>query len=222
MEQGVWTTRRTGGVSAGIARVRCRALTGHAVLVLFVACTGRTQPDARDTKARLDALEGQVRQLETQVQAASAKAPAGAVGGGSGFEIVCPAPWQPLGAFGDASWTCRAPQALHSGWWANCNVTTGPAEPGLSAKDYFDASLAAVPQLRAARRISDAPGTLGAVPAHVAVYEHKLLPKPLRVLATVALHGDHAYAVSCSAPPDAFAANEATFKQITQSFRWKP
>lgn len=61
-----------------------------------------------------------------------------------------------------------------------------------------------------------------ATAAHVSIYEHDLLPTPLRVLATTALRDGRAYAVSCSAPPEAFAANEAVFRQITQSFRWKP
>ena len=106
--------------------------------------------------------------------------------------------------------------------WPNFNVTSGPADSATSSKAYFDASLAAVPQLREARRLSDKTGMLGATAAHVAIYEHDLLPKPLRVLATVAVRGDRAFAVSCSAPPDAFAANEAMFQRITLGFRWKP
>jgi hypothetical protein len=195
-----------------------RPLSGHAAWLYMLAAGCQPQPQDSETSARLATLETEVRQLEKQVRAANPNPPAGA----TGFDVACPAPWQALGKFGDADWTCRAPQALPSGWWPNCNVTSGPAQPGLSAKAYFDASLAAVPQLQAARRLSDTDGTLGATAAHVAIYEHDLLPKPLRVLATIAVHADRAYAVSCSAPPEAFAANEAMFRSVTQSFRWKP
>ena len=200
-----------------------RPLTGHVVLLCALGACNQAQPQTNATTARLDALESQVKQLERQVQANPPRPSASAAPQATArYDIACPSPWQALGAVGDAEWTCRAAVALPTGWWPNCNVTSGPVAAGLTPKAYFDASLSGTPQLKAARRLSDTDGTLGATAAHVAIYEHDLLPKPLRVLATIALRDGRAYALSCSAPPEAFPANEAIFRQITQSFRWKP
>jgi hypothetical protein len=188
------------------------------VLAALSGC-GDSQPGQPSTAARIDALEAKVQQLSQQLQ----PSPTPTLEQLSAtFDIQCPVPWQALGAVADTAWACRADQALPSGWWPNCNVTGGRAEPSTQPKAYFDASLESLPQLRAARRIVERNTTLGAAPAHEVVYEHDLLPKPLRVLATVVVHADRAYAVSCSAPPEAFAASEPMFRKITQSFRFRP
>ena len=79
----------------------------------LAACNQQQPP--REMAARLDVLETQVRQLE-QMQAKGANPlGTGAPEPEMGYEISCPAPWQALGKFGEAEWTCRAPQALPSG-----------------------------------------------------------------------------------------------------------
>ena len=106
------------------------------------------------------------------------------------FDIQCPSPWQTLGPVGDAAWTCRKQPALPDGFWPNCNVVEAPvaksADTGaaLSPKQALEATLSESPQLQRARRISEQGSALGTESAHEAIYEHDLLQKPLRVLAT--------------------------------------
>jgi hypothetical protein len=141
-----------------------------------------------------------------------------------GFALLCPAPWQALGPIGDAVWACRKSQALADGFWPNCNVTEAAADDAPSpktAREHFEASLMSAPELQRARRVSERQSNLGSEPAFEAIYEHDLMQKPLRVLATLAVHNHRAYAVSCAAPPDAFASHEPVFRQITQSFRFQ-
>jgi hypothetical protein len=205
-------------IDCGRARADFARLMLLSVLAALSGC-GDSQPGQPSTAARIDALESKVQKLSQQ-QPPSLLPTAEKLA--ATFDIQCPVPWQALGAVAETAWACRADEALPSGWWPNCNVTGGPAEPSTLPKAYFDASLESLPQLKAARRIAERTTTLGAAPAHEVVYEHDLLPKPLRVLATVAVHAEHAYAVSCSAPPEAFAANEPMFRKITQSFRFRP
>jgi len=187
-----------------------------ALLVWFSACSGGTADANAANFARIAALESKVQALETLLGGSASPAV-------WGFDISCPAPWQRLGPVGDAVWTCRKQQALPNGFWPNCNVTEAAIETQapLSAKESFDASLA-VPPMHSVRRISERPSALDTVPAHEAIYEHELLSKPLRVLATLAVRANHAYAVSCAAPPEAFATNEPSFRQITRSFKFTP
>jgi len=185
---------------------------GCACLLLAACKTGQN-----DSAARVDELEAKVQQLETRLGAFAVP----------GFEIGCLSSWRVLGAVGDAAWACRKEQPVAGGFWPNCNVVEAPRERDtqtgapLSARQSFEASLSGTPQLQQARRISDRSTQLGREPAHEAVYEHDLLSKPLRVLATLAVHGDRTYAVSCAAPPEDFAANEEFFHQITNSFRFR-
>lgn len=182
---------------------------------LCCAC-GAQSGDAAEG-ARISQLEAKVSALESTVQ--SARNPE------LGFVVQCPAPWRTLGPVGDAVWACRKPQALADGFWPNCNVTEAAIEPSpapLSAKQPFEASLMSAPELQRARRVSERDSRLGGQPAFEAVYEHDLMQKPLRVLATLAVHDGRAYAVSCAAPPAAFAAHEPMFRSITQSFRFRP
>lgn len=177
-----------------------------------------------DSKAAVETQDSQrVAALEAHIEALEAQLH---VQGGNAFDIQCPAPWQSLGAVGDAVWTCRKDQPLEGGFWPNCNVTEAAVDAGdtkgITAKESLDASLARFPQLKSARRISDRASALDTQAAHEAIYDHDLLSKPLRVLATVTVHANATYAVSCAAPPEAFAANEAAFRQITRSFRFKP
>jgi len=189
---------------------------GPGMLAIVLVACGQSAPDKA---TRIADLESKVLALEAKL---------GALGAAFHFDIQCPSPWQMLGPVGDAAWTCRKQPALADGFWPNCNVVEAPvaksADTGaaLSPKQAFEATLSESPQLQRARRISEQGSALGSESAHEAIYEHDLLQKPLRVLATVAVHESHAYAVSCEAPPDAFAANEAAFRQITHSFRFKP
>lgn len=180
-------------------------------------CAGR-QHDPSSNEARLDALEAKVEMLEV----GEAQEQAAAVRAAATFDIDCPAPWQPLGPAAESVWTCRANRPSEGGLWPNCNVTMGPATQNTNPQQYFEQSLASVPQLKAARRLNDRSVSLGGVPAHEAVYEHDLLGRPLRVLATVGVIGTRVYAVSCSAAPEAFSSNLVAFGQITQSFRPRP
>jgi hypothetical protein len=187
------------------------------VPVSFAGCGG--DGSAADAK-RVAALESKVQALEVQLGRPTNPAVLG-------FDIECPATWQALGPVADAVWTCRKQQALPDGFWPNCNVTEALVERNpntqapLSAAESFETSLYA-PQLKTARRIADRASALDTEPAYEAIYEHELLTKPLRVIATLAVHANHVYAVSCAAPPEAFAANEAAFRQVTRSVRWKP
>jgi hypothetical protein len=138
------------------------------------------------------------------------------------FDVECPPPWQLLPAGGGVAWACRAERPSSDGLWPNCNVTSGQAPAGLSLKTYLDQSLASVPQLKAARRLADRAGTLGGAPAHEALYDHDLLGRPLRVLATIGSLEGTIYALNCSAAPQAYAAQEARFRRIVRSFRVQP
>ena len=201
--------------------IRSFRLTWVLCSALLSACTGQAVEPASDD-ARIAALETKLqafsRQLEQQRGADPAQALA-TLAANAAFDIECPAPWRELGPVGDAIWTCRAAQPSAAGLWANCNVTLGTTEPSLSPKQYFEESLAGVPQLKAARRLSARDTALGIVPAFESVYEHDLLGKPLRVLATLGVLSDRAYAVNCSAAPEDFAAHEAQFRKVTQSFQ---
>jgi hypothetical protein len=188
-------------------------------LALLAACADD------ETRTRIDALETKVQQLSQEfdsrapardAERASANAKEAAT-----FDIVCPPPWQALGPAGDAVWTCRADRPAANGMWPNCNVTVGQAEPDARPKEILEGELAAIPQLRAARRLSARDTTLASLRAYEAIYEHDLLPTPLRVLATISLLSDRAYGISCSAPPETFAVAEPIFRRITASFRFK-
>lgn len=193
-------------------RDHCMARWGAACVLLAACAKG-----ADDPAARVVELEAKVQALEAQLGTLAAP----------GFEISCLTSWRELGAVGDAAWACRNEQPTAAGFWPNCNVVEAPRErDGVtgepqSAQQAFEASLRDTPGLQAARRISESASQLDRVPAYEAVYEHDLLSKPLRVLATVAVHGDRTYAVSCAAPPEAFGANLTSFRQITNSFRLK-
>jgi hypothetical protein len=195
------------------------------VLLVAAASACRGGADRASNGARIEALETKVQALASQLEAdqtAAAAKSAANLAAKAAFDIECPAPWQTLGPTGDAVWACRASEPSAGGLWPNCNVTMGPTEPDISPQAYFEESLASVPQLRAARRLSGRATALGVAPAYEAVYEHDLLGKPLRVLATIGVLSDRVYGVSCSAAPPAFADNEAQFRRITSSFRIKP
>jgi len=181
--------------------------------VLLAACA----KGADDPAVRVVELEAKVQALEARLGGLAAP----------GFEITCLTSWRELGAVGDAAWACRNEQPAAGGFWPNCNVVEASRERDdvtgepQSAQQSFEASLRDTPGLQSARRISESAGQLDRVPAYEAVYEHDLLSKPLRVLTTVAVHGDQTYAVSCASPPEAFAAHVTSFRQITNSFRFK-
>jgi hypothetical protein len=193
--------------------LECYAARCSVLGVLLAACATKTD----DSAARVAELEAKVQTLEARLGALATP----------GFQITCLASWRVLGAVGDAAWACRNEQPAADGFWPNCNVVESSREHDaatgapLSAQQAFEASLSDTPQLEHARRISDRPTQLDREPAHEAVYEHDLLSKPLRVLATVAVHGDRTYAVSCASPPEDYAAYEVSFRQITNSFRFK-
>lgn len=204
-----------------------RASRGHGAALcacIALSACGNQASDAPNRDARIRALETKVNALTQQLEQQRNTDPARALAtltANAAFDIDCPAPWQQAGPLGDAIWTCRAPQPSAAGMLPNCNVTLGTTEPEVSAKQYFEESLAAVPQLKAARRISARDTALGIAPAFECVYDHGLLGKPLRVLSTLGVLSDRVYAVNCSAAPEEFAAHEAVFRRVTQSFKVK-
>ena len=193
-------------------------------LAMVSACAQDTEKAER--LARIEALEQRVQEQQQhlatmRVMLDSFTKPARpSATAAPDFRIHCPKPWQDLGAIEQTAWACRSPQPSPSGAWSNCNVTRGPTNAGMTPQEYFALAMSASPQLKAARRISEGPSRVAERPSYRAVYEHNLLMFPLRVLSETIIHGESAYAISCSAAPETFGLVEATFHEIIGSFRF--
>jgi hypothetical protein len=209
--------RRTDRVSLAVR------LLGVALVLCASACA-KDQERAQQL-ARIEALEQQVRQLHDRLATMSVlldsvtKPAHPSAAGAREFRIACPKPWQELGAIEQTAWACRSPQASSDGAWPNCNVTLGPTRAGISPKEYFTLAMSGSPQLQAAQRISERSSTLANQPSYEAIYEHHLMPFPLRVLSQTLVRGERVFAISCSASPENFAQVESTFRQIISSFQ---
>jgi hypothetical protein len=190
----------------------------------LMACRPESQASQPVDPKRVEALEEQIRRLDQTVGTMkivldALTKPAQPLPADQEFSIECPAPWEELGPMNQTQWACRTAEALPSGFWPNCNVSLGPAQAGTNPKAYFDSAMQTSPQLRSAKRISEAPRAIHGQRAYEAVYEHNITEAPLRVLATVVIRGESAYALTCTAPPGAFAGFEPAFRQMIGSFR---
>ena len=199
--------------------LEARALACSCGLLVALAACGGEASKAAPADERVAVLESRVRELEAALTPDAQPS--------AGFSVACPAEWQTLGPIGAASWTCRDRRPLPDGFWPNCNVTAAPVQldpvtgTAQSAREALETSLAAAPELRSARRLSERALELHGERAHEAVYEHDLWTQPLRVLTTVAVHAERVYALSCAAPPAAFAASEPAFRRIARSFAFE-
>lgn len=179
------------------------------------------ESDARD-RARVDALEKEVLQLEAKAEVArilsqstrpNADAPAP-----HGYTIQCRAPWQALGPIGQGLWGCRTPEPLPSGFYPNCNLTSSRIAPGLTPQQYYQSTTERSAQLTAARQLGGRAIVVRGRAAYEVSFEHESTGIPLRVLASLFVEGDRVYAVTCSAPPANFDAFASRFRQIAASF----
>ena len=204
-----WTRGRA------LAWPRMRGSLG--LTLLFIgACQGELVLDQR-----IDALEAKLQSLGQRLaaeEATQARHVASDLLASASFDVVCPVPWRELGPADQSLWSCRSELTAH-GDAASCSVTAGTTEPEVDPRTYLEEALSKIPQLKAARRISGRETSLGVARAYQMIYEHTLFERPLRVLATVGVISDRAYAISCSATPETFGANTAMFQRITQSFR---
>jgi hypothetical protein len=204
-------------------RAHCNVLN-LAIAVLGGACAQSADGADEAGRARLAALEQEVQKLTQTVSTMKILLdglvlPPRPMTDGQDFSIECPQPWEELDAMHQTQWGCRVPQPLANGFWPNCNVTLAPTEPGTTARQYATAGLQGSPEMKSAKRISETPSTVGGQPAYEIIYEHDLTAIHLRVLGTVVVHDRTAYALTCTAPPDAFAAVTPTFRRIIQSFQ---
>jgi hypothetical protein len=186
--------------------------------------------NSAEASARVGKLEHQVQQLQagqeqqerSDILREAARAATRDAGRGPAFALRCPAPWQELGALGQGLWGCRPPEPLAGGFYPNCNLTRSQVRAGLTPQQYFASATAASAQLSAALQLGGRTLQVHERSAYEASFEHSLTGSPLRVLATVFVAGTQAYAITCSAPPSAFDALAARFRDIAGSFQLEP
>jgi hypothetical protein len=174
------------------------------------------------THAQLAGLERRVQALQERAQRElplrAALNPAGETDWLPNYMIECAAPWRELGAIGQGLWGCQAPEPQPSGFYPNCNLTSAPVKPGLSAQAYYEAHSAAGQPLSAAGQLGGRTLRLGRRTAYEGSFEHRLTGIPLRVLATIVIEDARVFAITCSAPPAVFETFAPRFREIASSF----
>jgi hypothetical protein len=194
-------------------------LTSLVLAVLFGLTLGLWVVDRYGGRAkarlRIDRLEQQVRRLQTLAAGAQRTAAASAE---KEFSATCPEPWKVVGPIAGGLWGCQAPAPAVKDFHANCNVTRSRVAAGTDPEQYYKSSVAASPQLSAAKLLGGQALTLHRRAAYQVSFEHRLLGPPMRVLATVFVESELAYAVTCTAPAASFDAYAAQFREIAGSF----
>lgn len=136
-------------------------------------------------------------------------------------QLDCPSEWERVSNPPEPTLlVCRTTTPTADGFWPNCNVTSGPAEPGQSARDYVHGALEGAPELHGAHHIGEHDRTLAGAPGYEAEYEHSLGGRATRVLVAVVVKDQRAFAVTCSVAPDLFATYQPAFDRIIGSFRF--
>jgi hypothetical protein len=168
-----------------------------------------------NARLRMDRVEQQVRRLQTLLAGAQSTAAASAR---PKFFATCPEPWNVVGPIAGGLWGCQAPAPEVNDFHANCNVTRSRVAAGADPEHYYNSAVAASPQLSAAKPLGGRALMLHGRAAYQASFEHRLLGPPMRVMATVFVEGERAYAVTCTAPAPSFEAYAAQFREIAGSF----
>jgi hypothetical protein len=195
------------------------ALGGVGAVVLATYLLHR--PAASATGERLVGLGQRVEALEARAESlaqlqAAFEAPAEEAWLPT-YRIDCAPPWRELGPIGQGLWGCQAPEPLPNGFYPNCNLTSSRVQAGATAQSYYEAASRSS-QLTAARQLGGQAIRVGHDAAYEGSFEHELGGPPLRVLATVVIRQQRAFAITCSAPSPNFDAFAPRFRVIAASF----
>lgn len=171
--------------------------------------------DEANARLRIERMEQRLAQLRASfAQTLGAGAPRLA----PSFSASCPQPWQVVGAIEGGLWGCRAPAPATKAFHPNCNVTRSWVAAGTEPEQYYVTAVAASAQLSAAKQLAGKTITVHGRPAYQASFEHRLLGSPMRVVATMFVAGQRAYALTCTAPERKFDTFAGQFLEIAASF----
>ena len=173
--------------------------------------------DRASINLRVALLDQQIQRLRTRLERPPGN-PVAAPSTKPQFTANCPEPWRAVGAIAGGLWGCQTPAPATHGFHPNCNVTRSNVATGTSPEQYYKAAIAGSPQLSAARPLGGNAVEVHGRLAYQARFEHPLIGPPMRVLATVFVAGQHAYAVTCTAPVANFETYSARFREIAGSF----
>lgn len=207
-------TRRQQLRRAGAIRLSTAALAVLLGLMLGIWVV-ELYGEQANLRMRIDQVERRVGPLVTAAQSKFGSVSAASA---ARFSAHCPEAWQVVGAIAGGLWGCRAPAPAAKSFHPNCNVTRSWVAAGTEPEHYFKSAVTGSPQLKAAKSLGGHSIVVHGRAAYQASFDHRLLGPPMRVLATVFVEGEQAYALTCTAPVPNYSAYAAQFREIAGSF----